>query len=132
VEWDYATISQDTSKYFSKTHMIAQNQSEKIETAESAKLNPVMLLCALQVPPSTAFQFIAIGVQWKNSYIVVEAMTHATAAIIAYIDHSYTFLPLAMRSKVKQMAHLTGMAARQNMVCMMNLCEVNYCRACSL
>ena len=99
---------------------MAQNQSEKMETAERAKLNPVMLLWALQEPPSTALQFIAIGVQWKNSYIVVEAMTAATAAMMAYIDHSYAFLPLAMRSKVKQIAHFTGMAARQNMVCMMN------------
>jgi hypothetical protein len=47
-------------------------------------------------------------------------MTAATAAMMAYIDHSYAFLPLAMRSKVKQIAHFTGMAARQNMVCMMN------------
>lgn len=53
-------------------------------------------------------------------------MTAATAAMMAYIDHSYAFLPLAMRSKVKQMAHFTGMAARQNMVCMMNHhCEMS-------
>jgi hypothetical protein len=45
------------------TYINAQNQSEKIETAESAKLNPVMLLGALHEPPGMAFQFIWIGVQ---------------------------------------------------------------------
>ena len=45
----------------------AQNQSETMETTDKAKLKPVMLLWALQEPPETAFQFIWMGVQWKNS-----------------------------------------------------------------
>jgi hypothetical protein len=63
------------------THTIAQNQSEKIETAERAKLKPVILLWALHEPPGTALQFIATGVQWKNSYIVVDAITIPTVAM---------------------------------------------------
>jgi len=42
--------------------MRAQNQSVKMETAESAKLKPVMLLWGLQWPPTIlfGFQFILI------------------------------------------------------------------------
>lgn len=45
-----------------RTHMRAQNQSVKMETAESAKLKPVMLLWGLQWPPTIlfGFQFILI------------------------------------------------------------------------
>lgn len=65
------------------THIKAQNQSEKMDTADRAKLNPVMLLWALQEPPGTAFQFIATGVQWKNSYTVVETIIMKVAAMTA-------------------------------------------------